>query len=103
MKRFRELLSELKEVKLPLLTQVVVKKLDGKTFLREDRKWKSGRFDRNIGIDRSTYGAGQAHAHIYARNGKDLVLIVNIDGSGSHGTKGKLHPNDADALRQNGF
>jgi len=74
--------------------------------LDESRKWVDGRFEKNIGIDRPTHlhGNGQDHAHIYGRgkNGK-LVVIVNMDGTGSHGTTGRLHPADADALRNRGF
>jgi hypothetical protein len=62
----------------------------------------SGRFEKNIGINQPTSGAGQRHAHIFGRKG-DEVVVVNVDGSGSHGTKGRLHDKDAEALALNGF
>lgn len=67
-------------------------------------KLVSGRFQNNIRIDRSTHtrGAGMTHAHVHGRKGDEYV-IVNLDGSGSHGTKGKLHPADAERLRAQGF
>ncbi len=64
----------------------------------------SGRFPDNIRIDQPTHlqGNGQAHAHVYGRKGHELVA-VNFDGSSSHGSKGRLHRADADALRGQGF
>ena len=60
-------------------------------------QWISGRFDKNIRLDRATHGAGQDHAHIYGRKGNQLG-VVNIDGTGSHGTKMKISKKDADAI-----
>jgi len=67
-------------------------------------KFVDGRFKGNIRIDQSTHlhGAGSAHAHVYGRNGNELV-VVNVDGSASHGSKGVLHARDADALKARGF
>lgn len=42
------------------------------------------------------------HDHIHGRNGNELG-VVKIDGTGSHGTKMKLHSTDAAALRDRGF
>jgi hypothetical protein len=42
------------------------------------------------------------HAHILGRKGNEIG-VVNIDGSGSHGTKFQLKDGDADALRASGF
>ena len=47
-------------------------------------------------------GDGQPHAHVFGRKG-DEIVVVNLDGTGSHGTKGRLHPDDADVLRARGF
>jgi hypothetical protein len=79
--------------------------------LTEGRKWVSGRFDKNIGIDQPTHLAGkslapgeklpQPHAHVYGLKGEEIG-VVNWDGSSSHGSKMKLHPADADALRSRG-
>lgn len=72
--------------------------------LNEERKWVNGRFDRNIGIDQPSHlhGDGQTHAHILGRRGNELG-VVNVDGTASHGTRVRLHPKDADALRARGF
>ncbi|WP_375404243.1 hypothetical protein [uncultured Sphingomonas sp.] len=89
---------------VPLIAAVTVTR-DGATYQRLDEgKWISGRFDRNIRIDQPSHmaGGGKVHAHILGRKG-DEVVVVNIDGTGSHGSKGILHPRDADALRGRGF
>lgn len=72
--------------------------------LLEEGKLVSGRFPRNIRLDQPTHlqGDGQLHAHVFARKGKELG-VVNLDGSGSHGSKFKLHDKDADTLRGFGF
>ena len=103
MKGFKDYLKEVEAQKaLPL--DVIFISHDGETYrgLDEERKWISGRFSRNIGIDQAAYGAGQTHGHVYGRKGKE-ILAVNIDGTASHGTTGKLHDKDAAALRAQGF
>jgi hypothetical protein len=79
---------------------------DGQTFeqLHEGR-WFSGRFDRNIRFDQPTplQGHAQPHAHVFGRNSRNQIVVVNFDGTGSHGTKGHLHKKDAKALRDAGF
>jgi len=94
--RFKEFIN------LPTLDAVILASGDGTVELREGRNWISGRFDRNIGIDQPSHGVGQEHAHVYGRKGNEIVA-VNLDGTASHGTKGRLHKNDADALQQRGF
>ena len=89
-------------IKLPQLDQVILVAGDGTVELQEGRKWVSGRFDRNIGIDQPSHGVGQQHAHVYGRKGNEIV-VVNLDGSSSHGTKGRLHQDDADALQARGY
>jgi hypothetical protein len=67
--------------------------------------WVKGRFDRNIRLDHPTHlrgEEGQPHAHVYGRKG-DEIVAVNLDGTASHGSKGRLHPDDAEALRVRGF
>ncbi|WP_454720434.1 MULTISPECIES: hypothetical protein [Cupriavidus] len=90
----------------PELLDEVMLTTDGVSVevLREGRKWVSGRFERNIGIDQPTHLAvdGQQHAHIYGRKGQELG-VVNLDGTGSHGSKFKLHDDDATELRRRGF
>jgi hypothetical protein len=72
--------------------------------LNEERKWVTGRFDHNIGIDLSTHthGKGQPHAHVLGRRGNELG-VVNLNGTPSHGSRFKLHQKDATALRAHGF
>lgn len=89
---------------IPLIDDVTVTK-DGSTFQRLDEgRFLSGRFDRNIRIDQPTHvaGNGKVHAHVLGRKGNQIV-VVNIDGTGSHGSKGILHSKDAEALRAQGF
>jgi len=63
----------------------------------------SGRFDRNIRIDAGSHlDGGDKHAHVFGRRGEELV-VVKVNGSSSHGTKGKLHQKDADVLRAKEF
>lgn len=87
---------------LPFLDAVILVAKDGTVELREGRKWVSGRFDRNIGIDQPAHGVGQTHAHVYGRKGNEIVA-VNLNGTASHGTKGRLHKDDAEALQKRGF
>lgn len=87
---------------MPFLDEVLIVSANGEARLFEGRKWISGRFDGNIGIDRPAYGAGDTHGHVYGRY-RDQLVVVNLDGTGSHGTRGRLHNKDADALRAQGF
>lgn len=85
--------------------RVVLTDLRDGTYLRLDEgKWINGRFQNGIRLDQPTHmqGAGNPHAHVYGRKGKEIV-IVNLDGTGSHGTKGRLDPDDASALMAQGF
>jgi hypothetical protein len=87
------------------LDEIIVSMPDTGIELLREGKWIKGRFDRNIRVDQPTHllGKGQPGAHVYGRKDKKLVLVVNMDGTGSHGTKGRLHAKDADALRARGF
>ncbi len=82
--------------------QVLIVDEDLSVELLHEGKWLSGRFPDNIRIDLPTHGAGKAHGHVYGRKGNEL-LAVNVDGTASHGAKGKIHDLDADALRARGF
>lgn len=100
--KLRGLLSFSQFLDIPKTDSVIVTK-DGSSFdLLHEGKWISGRFDRNIRIDHPTHGIGQTHAHVLGRKRQKLV-IVNVDGSGSHGSKGRLHRRDADVLRAHDF
>ncbi len=92
----------LEEDSLPVLDFVLLSEGDKKYQLYEDRKWISGRFKRNIGVDKASHGVGQEHAHVYGRKGNQLV-VVNLDGSSSHGERGRMHKKDANALRALGY
>lgn len=70
--------------------------------LFEGGNWVSGRFDGNIRIDQPPTSFGMRHAHIYGRKG-NLVGVVNVNGTGSHGSKFTLAKKDASALRAKGF
>ncbi|WP_299005908.1 hypothetical protein [uncultured Caulobacter sp.] len=88
---------------LPEITGVTIKDGDGWLTLNEG-KWISGRFPDNIRIDQPTHlaGQGQIHGHVHDRKGREIVA-VNLDGTSSHGRKGRLHPDDAAALEKRGF
>jgi hypothetical protein len=99
MKTLRQVVPE-----LPVIDRVMVMTSDNSLELYEDRKWISGRFDRNIGIDQPTHGVGQQHAHVYGRKrDDDAFVVVNFDGTASHGKRGRLPDEDADALRARGY
>lgn len=84
------------------ITEVYIGESASKVTCLKEGKVISGRFDSNIRIDQSNYGAGQVHAHVHGRKG-DEIGVINVDGSGSHGTVCRLHPDDAAALRKRGF
>ena len=88
------------------ITNIVVVSGDGGSAeILEDGKWIKGKLDRNIRIDQPTDGhdAGQPHAHVYGRNPRQELVIVNMDGTASHGKKGRLSPEDAEALKARGW
>ena len=100
---FKEFLKHhLSRDTLPELDEVFVTK-DGVNLviLREGKQFK-GTFDNSIRVDNPTHGVGLRHAHVFGRKGNQIVA-VNIDGSASHGTKGRIPEKDADKLRSLGF
>jgi hypothetical protein len=104
MKSFKKFVSERGRDALPVLDRVMIVTSGDRFELYEGRKWIPGRFERNIGIDQPTHGVdvGQQHAHVYGRKGEQIV-VVNFDGTASHGTRGRIPDEDADALRNRGF
>ena len=89
----------------PPTIRIVLADLGGGTYQRLDEgKWIDGRFPRSIRLDQPTHtkGVGKLHGHVYGRKGNELV-VVNVDGTGSHGSQGRLHPDDAEALKAQGF
>lgn len=103
-----EILNETKGEKLPLVRILAVDQEGIGVQRLDEGKWIDGRFEGNIRIDRDSHFASVdekgVHAHVYGRTDRDNALIaVRLDGSASHGLKGKLHKDDAGALRQRGF
>ena len=89
---------------LPEIRLAFVSPNDGTYRRLDEGKWVDGRFPGSIRLDQATHmqGAGQLHAHVYGKKGNQLV-VVNFDGSGSHGSKGTLHKDDAATLSNLGF
>jgi hypothetical protein len=101
--RFKEFIKRTLQLRdLPELDEVYVTE-DGinVTILREGKEYK-GSFDRSLRVDNPTQGAGMRHAHVFGRKGNEIVA-VNVDGSASHGTKGRIPEKDAEKLRSLGF
>ena len=88
---------------LPIITGIVVEE-NGAWMALNEGKWVSGRYSGNIRIDQATHlaGQGQVHGHVHDRKGLEIVA-VNLDGTVSHGRRGRLHPDDAAALTNRGF
>ena len=70
----------------------------------DESKFIDRRFEKDIRIDQTTHlqGRDPPHAHVFGRKGEEVV-VVNFDGTRSHGSKGRLHAREADALRSQGF
>jgi len=101
----KAILGVLRREQTPI-TDIVLVESDGQTVhvLREG-KWIDGRFKKNIRVDQPTHFQGlkgQEHAHVYGRRGNEQV-IVNMDGTASHGKGGPLTPEDAEPLRKRGY
>lgn len=101
MRRLIDLVRRGNQPKIEYLDEVYLT-IGEESFLFQEGKWVSGRFDQNIRIDQANYGAGQRHAHVYGRKGNELG-VVNVNGTGSHGSMFKLHAADAKALSAHGF
>ncbi len=108
MSKARELIDKLERLDAAsrddAIIRVIAKLSDDGGYDRLDEgKWVTGRFDRSIRVDQPTHlRGGDPHAHVYGRKGHEIV-VVKLDGSASHGSKGTLHKDDADVLRANGF
>lgn len=101
-RKLRELMNDVESAGLDAIDEVFVADDGGSVEVLREGKWIPGRFSANIRIDQPTHGAGEAHAHIYGRKGNEIG-VVNKSGTASHGTKMKLHADDADTLRRAGF
>lgn len=99
-----EIMSFREFTEIPLITNLEFPTSSGGIERLDEGQWFSGRFPRNIRQDHATHllGNGKTHAHVQGRKGDDYV-IVNVDGTSSHGMKGKLHKKDADTLRSMGY
>lgn len=101
----RELMNKIEDVLHPerILDEIVVFDPACDEVHRIDEgKWIKTRTSDAMRIDHATHGRGQTHAHIYGRKGNELG-VVNLNGTGSHGTKMRLSSDQADILRKNGF
>lgn len=89
---------------LPMLDEIILQEAGGDLTVLREGKWVKGRFDKSIRIDQPTHlgGAGEPHAHVYGRKGNEIV-VVNKDGTASHGTKGRISDEDASVLRSLGW
>jgi len=74
----------------------------GEAYRIDEGKWVKTKSSNTMRIDHATHGAGQTHAHIYARKG-DQLGVVNLDGTSSHGTRMRVSKQDTEVLRQHGF
>lgn len=97
-------LSDLKPTHSYLDEVLVVQPNLVKYQILREGKLIPGRFPLNIRIDQATHLHGNAdpHAHVFGRKGGELG-VVSLNGTGSHGSKFKLHDKDAAALRAQGF
>ncbi len=106
MSKATELMRELMDIvdDLPEITDCAIVQDDGNfQRLDENGKWIDGRFEKNIRIDQATHLLkGDLHGHVLGRNGQEYV-VVNFNGTASHGMKGRLHKKDAEALMAYGF
>ncbi|WP_439540713.1 hypothetical protein [Sphingomonas sp.] len=81
---------------------------DESIFALHEGKWVPGRYPANIRIDRNSHfadvGDDGVHGHVYGRNrDTGALVVVTKAGKSSHGKSGKLHSDDAAALRKRGF
>jgi hypothetical protein len=84
------------------IDRIYVKRGVGSVEYLSEGKTYSGRFPRNIRQDEPTHGVGFTHAHVHDRKGREIG-VVRIDGTGSHGSKFRLHPKDREVLVGRGF
>lgn len=102
-KSFKQLTQELEEEFVEISAVFISSEDEADQFVcLEEGKWIDGRFEKNIRVDQPTHGVGQQHAHIYGRKGEQL-MVINLDGTASHGTIGRLSKRDAEALSDRGF
>ncbi len=66
----------------------------------DESHWVGIKGGKTVRID-PPHAGGQKHYHLFARNGSEIG-VINVDGSGSHGTKMRLSKRDAEALRSIG-
>lgn len=101
-KTLREFINDVEQSELDCIDEIFISDNGVSTQVLRERKWVDGRFEKNIGIDQPTSGAGQVHAHVLGRK-RDEIGIINLDGTASHGKKMILHKTDAEAIEARGF
>jgi len=74
-KSFKQFAAERRAAKLPVLDEVLIT-TDGLVYERldESRKWVSGRFERNIGIDQPTSQAQASNMPMCTAGGEKRSL-----------------------------
>ncbi|MEO9168610.1 MAG: hypothetical protein ABI230_09420 [Aestuariivirga sp.] len=71
-------------------------------IIAENEKWISIKSTSAMRMDHPRHGGGgQTHVHIYGKKQSELG-VVNLDGTGSHGTKMRLTKDQAEILIANG-
>lgn len=80
---------------------VIPKKISSNSKSLDEGRYISGLFQGNIRLDKA-HAAGQDHAHVTGRVGTKEI-VVNLDGTSSHGTRGRLSKKDAAALANAGY
>jgi hypothetical protein len=105
--RLKKAAADILEADANPISQIVLVQEDGLTAeALQEGKWIPGRYERNIRIDLPTHFQslqGQKHASVYGRSGREELVVVNFDGTASHGKKGRLSVEDAEALKAQGF
>lgn len=105
MPSFRSLIETIEDVvyREQVLDEVVsYDPASGQAHRIDEGKWIPTGTSDTMRIDHATHGAGQTHVHIYGRKG-DQLGVVNLDGTGSHGTRMRLSKDQAAVLRRHNF
>lgn len=98
----KEAIIEVMELDQTLDEIIIYNTSTDETHLIQEGKWIKTTTSNKIRIDKPTHGAGQTHAHIYGRKGKEMG-VVNLDGTASHGKPMTLPKKDAETLTAHGF
>ena len=71
--------------------------------LLQEGRWEelSSRF--KVRFDRAHYPGGKDHFHVAKINSQEDVFAINADGTGSHGSTGRVIPNEVATLLVNRY